>query len=234
MHAWMRAALEGRGFEEVEYGRSVDGRPLIGYVGGEGAELVVAITRQHPPETTGAAAFRAFVTRILSDTPEAHAFRANHRILFAPAPNPDGVLRGHWRWNNGGIDLNRDWQRMTQPETQGLIGFITGQADGRATVAFLEFHSTGRNVIYAPPLDSPSPTIGLLPFLRDRFEANMRNPPAWSYNHTPETGNSKGWALERLAAPGVTVELDDLASPATTQRIGEIVADALIAYEAAH
>jgi hypothetical protein len=123
---------------------------------------------------------------------------------------------------------------MTQPETQGLIGFITGQADGRATVAFLDFHSTGRNVIYAPPLDSLSPTIGLLPFLRDRFEANMRNPPAWSYNHTPETGNSKGWALERLAAPGVTVELDDLASPATTQRIGEIVADALIAYEAAH
>lgn len=234
MHDWVRTQVAGEGFETIEYGRSIDGAPLVAYVGGDGPELVVAITRQHPPETTGAAAFRAFVARIMSDDEQARAFRASHRILLFPAPNPDGVARGHWRWNNGGLDLNRDWQRLTQPETQGMTSLILREAENRATVAFLDFHSTGRNVIYAPPLDSPSPTISFLPFLRQQLDAGMRTPPAWSYNHTPETGNSKGWALETLAAPGITVELDDIANAETTQRVGEIVADALMQYQAAN
>ncbi len=229
---WTRQTLGSLGFEEIEYGRSTDNRPLIGFVGGAGEELVVALTRQHPPETTGSAAFRAFVQHIASDRPEAIAFRQTHRILLIPVANPDGVMRGHWRTNVGGIDLNRDWIRLTQPESRAMTAFILREAEQRRTVAFFDFHSTGRNVIYSPPLDSPSPTIGLLSFMRERFNT-LRTPPDWSFNHSPDSGNSKSWALETLRAPGVTVELDDVATSAVSQEIGTAVAEALIAYESA-
>jgi cytosolic carboxypeptidase protein 6 len=232
VHGWARATLAAHRFEQVEYGRSIDGHPLIGYRGGEGSDLVVAITRQHPPETTGAVAFRAFVERIMSDTPEARAFRARHRILLAPMPNPDGVLRGHWRWNNGGLDLNRDWREFTQPETRALRDFIQGEAQDRRTIAFFDFHSTRRNVVYAPPLDAASPTIDFLPLLRQRLDRIVSPPLPWTFSHS-ETGNtSKRWALEALRAPGLTMELDDEATEAEAQRIGRAVADALMAYTA--
>lgn len=231
MYAWARGALQGRGFEEVHYGRSGDGQPLIGFRGGEGDRLIVAMTRQHPPETTGSVAFRAFVEHIMADTPEANAFRARHRIVLAPMANPDGVTRGHWRWATGGMDLNRDWREFTQPETRALRDFILTEAEGRTTPAFFDFHSTGRNVIYSPPLDSPSPTIDFLPRLRDRLDALPR-PLPWSYNHNEDGATSKNWSLRVLSAPGLTVELDDEATEEDAQRIGRTVAEALMAYTA--
>jgi hypothetical protein len=232
IHAWARATLAPHRFEQVEYGRSIDGQALIGYRGGDGQDLVVAMTRQHPPETTGAIAFRAFVERIMSDTPEARAFRSSHRVVLAPMPNPDGVLRGHWRWNNGGLDLNRDWREFTQPETRALRDFIQSEAQNRRTIAFFDFHSTRRNVVYAPPLDADSPTVDFLPLLRERLDRAVDRPLPWTFSHS-ETGNtSKRWALEALRAPGLTMELDDEASEAEAQRIGRTVADALIAYTA--
>jgi hypothetical protein len=233
VHAWARATLAPHSFEQVEYGRSIDGHELIGYRGGAGDKLVVAITRQHPPETTGAVAFRAFVERLMSNTPEARAFRELHRILLAPMPNPDGVLRGHWRWNNGGLDLNRDWREFTQPETRALRDLILMEAEGRQTIAFLDFHSTRRNVVYAPPLDADSPSIGFLPLLRERLDRAVDRPLPWTYSHS-ETGNTaKRWSLSTLRAPGLTMELDDEATEAQARRIGRAVADALMDYAAA-
>ena len=230
IHAWAGATLAPHAFEQVQYGTSTDGQALIGYSGGEGADLIVAMTRQHPPETTGSVAFRAFVEHIMSDTPKAQAFRARHRILLAPMPNPDGVSRGHWRWNNGGVDLNRDWRSFTQPETQALRDLILGEAENRRTVAFFDFHSTRRNVIYAPPLDADSPTVDFLPLLRERLDEAVDCPLPWTFSHS-ETGNTaKRWALEALRAPGLTIELDDEATEAQAQRIGRTIADALMDY----
>jgi cytosolic carboxypeptidase protein 6 len=232
VHAWARATLAPHRFEQVEYGRSVDDRPLIGYRGGDGADLVVAVTRQHPPETTGAVAFRAFVERIMGDTPRAREFRARNRILLAPMPNPDGVMRGHWRWNGGGFDLNRDWRDFTQPETRALRELILTEAQNRRTIAFFDFHSTRRNVVYAPPLDADSPTVDFLPLLRERLDRAVDRPLPWTFSHS-ETGNTaKRWSLEALRAPGLTVELDDEATEAQAQRIGRTVADALMDYAA--
>lgn len=230
MHDWARRTLAPHSFEQVEYGHSVDGRPLIAYRGGDGRELIYAMTRQHPPETTGAVAFRAFVERIMSDSAEARAFRSRFRILLVPVPNPDGVLRGHWRWGNGGIDLNRDWRDFEQPETRALRDLILAEAQNRQTVAFFDFHSTHRNVVYAPPLDVDSPTIDFLPLLRERLSRSVDHELPWTYSHS-ETGNtSKSWALSALRAPGLTMELDDEATDAQAQRIGRTVADALMDY----
>jgi hypothetical protein len=231
--AWTANAVTGHGFERTVYGRSLDGRPLVGFSGGgaSGSDAIVILTRQHPPETTGQDAYRAFVTELMTRGDErARAFRASHHIVLAPMPNPDGVDKGHWRLNDGGIDLNRDWGKFTQPETRALSGWILKQTAGRRTVAFMDFHSTFKSVIYAPPLDAPSPTIDFLPALEKAFEAKLQAPPEWSYAHNVNGGTSKGWALEALKAPGITVELWDQIPTSDAQALGRAAADAAIDY----
>ena len=230
--AWTRNALAGRDFNEMKYGASREGRDLIGFVGGGGIEAIVVLTRQHPPETSGQDAYRAFVERLVTRQDEkAFAFRGRHRIIIAPMPNPDGVDNGYWRLNAGGMDLNRDWGKFTQPETKALSEWIVAQAGGRRVVSMMDFHSTDKSVIYAPPLDSPSPTIGFLPFLKQTLDAGtITPPPEWSYNHNPNGGTSKGWALEALKAPGITVELWDQIPTSDARKIGAAAADALIEY----
>lgn len=230
---WTRSMVVPRGFSEVEYGRSLKRRSLTGFLGGgEGGDgLIVALTRQHPPETTGQDAFQGFVERLVTrDDQRARDFRAAHRIVLAPMPNPDGVDGGFWRLNAGGVDLNRDWGAFTQPETIALSNWILEQAEGRRTVAFMDFHSTNRTVIYAPPLDAPSPAIDFLPFLEQRFNAELSAPPEWSYAHNENAGTSKGWSLDVLKAPGITVELWDHVSQEDARALGASAADALIAY----
>ena len=232
--AWTRSFLNRRGFTEARYGTSLAGRPLIGFVGGgggAGSDMIVALTRQHPPETTGEEAFRGFLGRLFGrDDALAKAFLASHRILLAPMPNPDGVDDGNWRLNRGGIDLNRDWGPFTQPETKALSAWIVAQAKGRHVVSMMDFHSTFKTTIYAPPLDAPSPTIAFLPALKETFDGELQTPPPWSYSHNASGGTSKGWALEALQAPGITVELWDQIPTGDARALGAAAADGLIAY----
>jgi hypothetical protein len=228
---WTRAVLGGFGFTEMKYGESLEGRPLVGFVGGGSLEAIVVLTRQHPPETSGQDAYRGFLERLLKrGDDKALAFRNRYRIVIAPMPNPDGVDAGNWRLNAGGIDLNRDWGTFSQPETTALSQWIVAAAGGRRVVSMMDFHSTDKTVIYAPPLESASPTIALLPFLKQAFDSKLSAPPEWNYNHNPNGGTSKSWALEALKAPGITVELWDQIPTADARKLGATAADALIDY----
>jgi len=231
--AWTTEAVKAQGFARSAYGKSFRGRALVGFAGdgasGDGA--LVILTRQHPPETTGQEAYRAFVRQLMQrDDQAAKDFRAKHRIVLAPMPNPDGVDKGHWRLNDGGVDLNRDWGPFTQPETKALSQWILKETAGRRTVAFMDFHSTFKSVIYAPPLDASSPTIAFLPFLEQRFKERLAAAPEWSYAHNVNGGTSKGWSLEKLQAPGITVELWDQIPSADARALGVAAADAVIDY----
>ncbi len=228
---WTRSALAGRGFEEKRYGKSLEGRDLIGFVGGGGIDAIVILTRQHPPETRGQDAYRGFLERLLKrNDAAANTFRARYRIIIAPMPNPDGVDEGYWRLNAGGVDLNRDWVALSQPETRALTAWIRQEAGSRHVVSMMDFHSTDKTVIYAPPLTSASPTIDFLKALKTRFDTLLPQPPEWSYAHRPDSGNSKSWALEALKAPGVTVELWDQLPIADARALGAAAADALVEY----
>ena len=228
---WTRRALMGQGFQEEHYGKSLEGRPLIGFVGGGGIDAIVMLTRQHPPETTGQEAYRGFVERLIGRTDNAaKTFRAKNRIILAPMPNPDGVDGGHWRLNAGGMDLNRDWGQFTQPETRALSAWIKEQVGTRRVLSMMDFHSTDKTVIYAPPLNAPSPTIGFLPALKEKFDHSLASPPEWSFSHNVNGGTSKGWALEALKAPGITVELWDQIPATEARALGAAAADALIDY----
>ena len=67
-------------------------------------KIIVLLTRQHPPETTGYYAFQSFLETILDDSELSDVFLKTYRIIAFPIVNPDGVDLGHWRHNYGGIE----------------------------------------------------------------------------------------------------------------------------------
>jgi len=74
---------------------------------------VMIIARQHGDEASPAAATLLWL-RANAATPS--RFR-NVAVLWVPTLNPDGAVAGT-RVNGAGVDLNRDWMALTQPETR--------------------------------------------------------------------------------------------------------------------
>lgn len=188
---------------------------------------VVIITRQHPPETTGPQAFAAFTDILLGDSQAARAFRRRHALMIVPLANPDGFVMGHWRHNLGGVDLNRDWGPFTQPETRALGAAITAEAARGPIVAVIDFHSTFRDVVYAPPKPA-GPDLGeamLAAITGDLAGADIRIDRA----HNPGNGVLKSWARDQFGVGALTWEVGDDSPPERTRRLAAAAAQALMA-----
>jgi len=114
---WERRIARHRDVRLARLGESAEGRVLNRLeIGRARKGVLVLLGRQHPPETTGALALFAFTERLLEDDSLARAFRKRFVTHLFPLLNPDGVVRGHWRNNTRGTDLNRDWEGFVQPE----------------------------------------------------------------------------------------------------------------------
>lgn len=112
-------------------GRSVKGRdiwmvtlrdpsaPLE--LGAGGPKRLLYLCRQHghePASTEGALTFLAELVKAAPDSPLAQDLRGV-TVYIVPMANPDGS-EAFLRHNAHNKDLNRDWIRRTQPETQAL------------------------------------------------------------------------------------------------------------------
>jgi hypothetical protein len=117
------------------------------------------IARQHPPEIPGGTVgFKAFYETLLSDSETAKTFRNHFNIYTFPLFNPDGADMGNWRHNAKGVDLNRDWQDFTQPETQMAKSYFENKASQGQKLRFaLDFH-TSHSGPYLLVLDSLNQT----------------------------------------------------------------------------
>ncbi|MAK59883.1 MAG: hypothetical protein CMK09_02785 [Ponticaulis sp.] len=224
---WVNEIVAGYEVELVEYGRSAEGRKLTAMTCGssEAEHLVVALTRQHPPEIAGSIAFQAFASEIL--TSYSDEVLANTRFLFFPMMNPDGVERGHWRHNTGAVDLNRDWFDASQPEVASAQTLILSEAEGRTVDAFLDFHSTWRTLVYFHPFDTPSADSSFPEALKAAMDAEFTPQPDWISSHNDGRGTSKNWALQTFNTPGMTIELGDFVSQDESRRVGELTAQVL-------
>ena len=214
--------------ERVTYGTSAQGRPLTAILAGpeDAKHLVVALTRQHPPELNGALAFNAFVETVLGDTGD--PVRPNTRYVFFPMMNPDGVENGYWRHGMGGVDLNRDWFAVSQPEVETAQALIRKEAEGRTMFAFLDFHSTWRTLVYFHPFDTEGADSSYPEALKAAMDMEFDPKPDWISSHNDSKGTSKNWALTEFNTPGMTIELGDLVSEAEATRVGELTADVLV------
>ncbi len=139
-------------FKVEEIGKSTEGRPIrMLKIGNRDAKnMMLVISRQHPPEVTGYFAMQAFVETIADKSKLSKDFRKDWAIYVVPLMNPDGVDNGHWRHNMGGIDLNRDWSAFNQPETQAVRDLLKKrEAETGGKFYFgIDFHSTWEDIYY--------------------------------------------------------------------------------------
>ena len=118
---------------------------------------VAWVGRQHPPEVTGALALIPFSEEVLNESELSKRFLKHFNVLIVPMMNPDGVKAGHWRFNDGGMDLNRDWGPFSQPETRAVRDAFKRFETGQDEIAFfLDFHSTWSNLLYTQADDEPT------------------------------------------------------------------------------
>ncbi|MBT8048988.1 MAG: succinylglutamate desuccinylase/aspartoacylase family protein [Gammaproteobacteria bacterium] len=190
-------------------GRSIEGRPLYLAESADQPEFILMIGRQHPPEVTGAIAMRSFIDTVLADTGLAREFRARFKLAIVPLMNPDGVAAGHWRHNQGGKDVNRDWGPFTEPETQSIIRWVEQQeAQGRKLQLMLDFHSTFEDLFYTQPVTENPPDFASL-WLRASADRLPGFPFKHAANPVSDQPNAKNYFYTSRGIPAITYESGD-------------------------
>lgn len=212
--------------------RSHDGRAIEAVHWGDdrAPRLLVLLGRQHPPEVSGALAMARFVERLVGRLSSDPGRFSDTQMLIVPMLNPDGVVRGHWRANLGGLDLNRDWGEFTQPESRGVKAWLDARPAGVRPVLMVDFHSTNRNLFYVQgeeeaqcdtrfPVRWLGPLEGRIadyPFTIERRNAN------------PGRGTAKNWFCKTYRIPALTYEVADEADRDALLRVAEQLADRLM------
>jgi hypothetical protein len=100
-------------------GRSVLGKPIYSYKKGNGKTKIYLWSQMHGNESTTTKALFDFINLLNSGTDLAKQFLNNFTFLSIPILNPDGA-KLYTRANANAIDLNRDSQDLTQPESKVL------------------------------------------------------------------------------------------------------------------
>jgi len=193
-------------------------------------DIIILLTRQHPPELTGYFAFQEFLKTILTNSDVSTDFLKKYRVLAFPIMNPDGVDLGHWRHNAGGVDTNRDWSVYNQPEVKQTVTYIakTLRRNNAKLILGLDFHSTYEDVFYTNKIREGT----TLPnFIDDWFSALEQNIPNYKVNEA--AGNStkpvsKGWFLYGHNATGITYEIGDATPVDRIQLIGKVTAEQMM------
>ena len=196
----------------------------------KGKDVIVLLTRQHPPEVTGFYAYQHFLETILNNSELSNTFLSKYHVLAFPIMNPDGVDLGHWRHNSGGIDTNRDWSVYNQPEIRQAVKYITKvlKKNNSKIVLGLDFHSTWHDVFYTNTVREGT----TLPnFIDDWFAALEENIPNYKVNEASSNSTkpvSKGWFLYGHNAVGITYEIGDATPKEDIQLIGKVSAEQMM------
>ncbi|MFA9189441.1 M14 metallopeptidase family protein [Flavobacterium magnesitis] len=100
-------------------GKSVQGRPIYKYVIGTGKTKIYLWSQMHGNESTTTKALFDFLNVLHNGSDLAKDLLANFTFCCLPMLNPDGATL-YTRANANEIDLNRDSQNLTQPESKVL------------------------------------------------------------------------------------------------------------------
>lgn len=193
-------------------GQSTQGRPIYKIESkSKSKEWLVVLGRQHPPEITGALALFPFVETLLADNALAKQFRDKYNVLVIPNINPDGVFMGNWRHNANGLDLNRDWIKFSQVETQHINNYLQSLVAKEQKIKFaIDFHSTQHDVFYTMPVNYGVEDAYFVKHWLGRLDKAMPNfDVIQKPGNKPNNGVSKQYFADKYNVHAITYEMGD-------------------------
>lgn len=212
---WINQIADKKFVSTKVIGKSTEGRDMnVLTIGKEKRkEMLMVISRQHPPEVTGFLAMKTFIETIASNDRLAKKFRKKYTVYVVPLMNPDGVDNGHWRHSKAGIDLNRDWSNFNQPETKAVKEFMEERrVKTRGKFYFgIDFHSTWDDIYYTvdPKLKGNMPGL-----VTDWLAAVKKELPNYEPNVKPNdqlvpTAVSRNYFFVEHGAEALVFEVGD-------------------------
>jgi len=115
----------GKNFTTQTEGVSVEGRAIKSIVLGKGELKILMWSQMHGNESTTTKAVMDLINYFKSDSNLAKTILKNCTLKIVPILNPDGAM-AYTRVNANGVDLNRDAQERTQPESVVLRKIYEG------------------------------------------------------------------------------------------------------------
>jgi len=201
-------------------GRSVQGRPILAQILGEGSETTLFIATIHGNEPAGTP-LMAKLADHLTDHPE---LLRDRRILIVAVANPDGMA-AKTRENIRGVDLNRNFEANNRIDngTNGLRAL--SEPESRALRAVIQEFSPDRIISLHQPLncidyDGPAKALAA------RMAANCKLPVKKLGARPGSLGSYTG---EELGIPTVTVELPRGASSLSETALWDQYGAAMVA-----
>lgn len=198
-------------------GKTVEGRELeIVHIGDPRARYRVFLrARAHPWEAGSSWVAQGLIQRLLLDDEPARKYLDRYCVYILPMANQDGVARGRTRFNLQGKDLNREWDKPTDPklapENYALEKWLEGMIKaGQAPHLALELHNDGGGQLHLSR--PPAPQLKRHLERMATFEQLLRQHTWFTEGSTPGTFRNSGtlgdgW-LERYGIDAVVHELN--------------------------
>ena len=106
-------------------------------------KAIIFTARVHPGESSSSFVIQGLIEFLLSNEPKAIILRKNFIFKIIPMLNPDGVIRGNFRMNSVGKDLNRMWMEKNEDNSPSVFychKMIQKTLNSRNIHFFCDFH----------------------------------------------------------------------------------------------
>ena len=199
-------------------GRSLQGRPILAQVLGDGRDTTLFIATIHGNEPAGAPLMRKLADH-LTENPE---ILKDQRVVVVAVANPDGMAAGT-RGNIRGVDLNRNFEAKNRVDnaTNGLRAL--SEPEARALrAAVLEFDPDRIISLHQPLncIDYDGPAKDLAKQMGSECALPVKKLGA-------RPGSLGSYTGEGLGIPTITMEMpaaaSDLSEAALWKRYGQAV-----------